>query len=311
MSLLHLSPGTVNSNYGGSGPTQSPQVAGDNRAVEVNAGINNTEGRFDGQTSSLGSGGIPQDSQGLIDPSNMYKGVLDVIKNNPQSIYNRSDAPINGDRYGISGGAESWASFWARTGSYESSYNNNTINRNDPGGSFGILQVGPGQIGGAGSWGASYPDLARSYGLDPNRNYTEQDILASADLAVRSKLFVGDAIMRSSKYGGYRVGIGKGNGLGATLGRATWEKLERNAPLAKGSSSNSQNVVRTTAMGVNAVGSVNGSRAGGPVGVFSTPQIGAKVWVFFQGENIQRPVYFANVYERSNVSAVGSRPQTG
>lgn len=296
--------GSVDNPSGNLPPDQMPMWIenADNREVEVDAGINNSEGRFDGDTTSLGTGGIPQDSQGRVDPDQMYNNVLNIIKNNPNSIYNRSDAPINGARYGITGGAESWANFWKRTGSYESSYNNNTVNRSDPGGSFGILQVGPAQIN---SWANvnNNQDLARSYGLDPNRNYTEQDILASADLAVRAKLFVGDAIMRSSTYGGYRVGIGESNGLGATLGSATWRKLESNAPLAQGSTSTSQQVIRTTAMGVNAVGSVNASRPGGPMGVFSTPHVGAKVWVFFLGGNVQNPVYFANAYEPSNVAA--------
>lgn len=276
----------------------------DPRVVEENAGVNNTEGKFDGETTTLGSGGIAQDSEGLIDPQDMKKSVLAIIKGNPQSIYNNPNAPINGERYGITGGAESWANFWTKAGSYESSYNNNTENRNDPGGSFGILQVGPGQIGGKGSWGAVYPDLARSYGIDPYRTYNEYDILSSADFAIRSKLFVGDAIMRSSKYGGYRVGIGESNGLGSTIGKATWDKIENNAPLAAGSSSDSKQVFRLTSMGVGAVGSVNGSRVGGPMGSFSTPRVGAKVWVFFHGDNIQRPVYFANVYESGNAATV-------
>ena len=66
----------------------------------------------------------------------------------------------------------------------------------------------------------------------------------------------------------------------------------------------SQNVFRTTNMGSSIVGNINGSRPGAPMGIFSPPQIGAKVWVFFQGENIQRPVYFANVYEHNNLAAV-------
>jgi hypothetical protein len=64
----------------------------------------------------------------------------------------------------------------------------------------------------------------------------------------------------------------------------------------------SQQVMRTTSMGENAVGSINASRPGGPMGVFSTPHIGAKVWVFFLGGNVQRPIYFANAYEPSNLA---------
>ena len=274
-------------------------------AWEVDSGINNPEGRFTGEVESLGSGGIPQDSQGLIDPDQMYNGVLNIIKNNPNSIYNRPDAPINGERYGVTGGAESWANFWKKTASYENGYSNTERSKytyTDPGGSYGVLQIGPAQIN---DWANvnNNQNLARSYGLDPNKNYTAEEIEASADLAVRAKLFVGDAIMRSSTYGGYRVGVGDSNGLGATLGENTWKKLESNAPLAQGSSSSSQNVIRTTAMGVNAVGTVNASRPGGPMGVFSTPHVGAKVWVFFVGGNVQRPIYFANAYESDNVAA--------
>jgi GH24 family phage-related lysozyme (muramidase) len=61
------------------------------------------------------------------------------------------------------------------------------------------------------------------------------------------------------------------------------------------------NVFRTTNAGQNAYASINSPRAGGPMGFYSTPAVGAKVWVFFEAENPQRPVFFANAYEPSNI----------
>jgi hypothetical protein len=73
-----------------------------------------------------------------------------------------------------------------------------------------------------------------------------------------------------------------------------------------GSGTNTLNkIFRTTNQGIMATGSYNAGRIGGPAGMFSSPSVGAKVWVFFQAENPQRPVYFANVYEPSNAYAAG------
>lgn len=281
----------------------------DNRVAQSD-GVSNSKGSFEesyqiGTGSTEGNtGGLPQAQNGGVSRTDIYNSTLNYIKNNPNSIYNRKDIPRNGQAYGLNGTPESWANFWATAAYHESSYNNNTKNLSDPGGSFGILQVGPAQVGGAGSWGAVYPDLAKSYGLDPNRTYTKEEIMGSADLALRSKLFVGDAIMRSNKYGGFAVGSGKKNGLGATIGSLTWEKIARNEPVGSGSSDPNKLVQRTTNQGVNAYGSANIGRPGSPVGNFSIPCVGAKVWVMFEGGSPQRPIYMGQVYDPSNIQAV-------
>lgn len=46
------------------------------------------------------------------------------------------------------------------------------------------------------------------------------------------------------------------------------------------------------------VGSPSGG--GAAAGFFSKPAVGAKVWVFFHGGDVQRPVYFASVMEPAN-----------
>ena len=46
--------------------------------------------------------------------------------------------------------------------------------------------------------------------------------------------------------------------------------------------------------------------AGSAVGSFSTPNAGTKVWVFFLGGDIQRPVYFAQAPSPSDIAALNS-----
>jgi hypothetical protein len=44
--------------------------------------------------------------------------------------------------------------------------------------------------------------------------------------------------------------------------------------------------------------------AGSAVGTFTTPNAGSKVWVFFMGGDVQRPVYFAQAINKGDVTAV-------
>jgi hypothetical protein len=45
------------------------------------------------------------------------------------------------------------------------------------------------------------------------------------------------------------------------------------------------------------------SRYGAPIGNFSIPAAGSKVWVIFEHGSSQRPVYIGQVYEPSNIQA--------
>jgi hypothetical protein len=276
----------------------------DNR-IALDDGLNPSASFTGSYTVSNNFEGLAQDKEGLVGPGDVYNATLNYIKNNPKSIYNSKDIPRNGQRYGLNGTPESWANFWTAAASYENEFSNTKRSENstkDDGGSYGILQVGPAQIN---DWANvnNNQDLARSYGLDPNKKYTIEDIEASADLALRAKLFVGDATLRSPKYG-FAVGVGDKNGLGATVGKNTWERRERNEPLANGSQSGERLVIKTTNQGVNSYGSSNMSRYGGPVGSFSIPMVGAKVWVMFEGGSPQRPIYMGQVYDPSNIQSV-------
>jgi hypothetical protein len=63
---------------------------------------------------------------------------------------------------------------------------------------------------------------------------------------------------------------------------------------------NGQNVIRTRIP--DAYGSLAGPRTGGTMGFNSVPHVGSKVWVFFMGGDVQKPVYFATIYEPNNIA---------
>jgi hypothetical protein len=270
----------------------------------------NPQGNFDqsfpvgtGSTEATDKGGLAQAQNGTVNKTDVYNSVLSYIKNNPNSMYMNGKIPRNGSTYGLNGTPESWANMYANMAGYESDYNNPDyrINLKDDGGSYGLFQVGPDQLN---DYTRIFPEKAKSYGLDPSKTYTKENLLESADFNTRSMLFLGEAVTSDRKYGGFAVGPGFSNGMGATIGSLTWEKLARNEPTSGGSSDPNKLVQRTTSQGVNAYGSVNIGRPGSPVGSFSIPCVGAKVWVMFEGGSPQRPIYMGQVYDPSNIRAV-------
>jgi len=73
---------------------------------------------------------------------------------------------------------------------------------------------------------------------------------------------------------------------------------------SKGSSGNTETIaVKVKPFDVIAQNISYNTGVGSPNGFFSKPVVGAKVWVFFHGGDIQRPVYFASVLERHSVAA--------
>jgi hypothetical protein len=71
-----------------------------------------------------------------------------------------------------------------------------------------------------------------------------------------------------------------------------------------GSSGNTEpNPVRHCYWDAMAENCVQNTGAGSPNGMYSRPVVGSKVWVFFQGGDVQRPVYFASTLERHGVAA--------
>lgn len=281
----------------------------DNRITKSD-GLNNPNGDFDqsfpvgtGSTEANDKGGLVQAPNGGVNKTDVYNSVLNYIKSNPNSMYMNKKIPRNGSTYGLDGTPESWAKMYANVAGYESNYNDPKyrINLEDAGGSYGLFQVGPKQLN---DYIRIFPESAKSYGLDPSKIYTKENLLESADFNTRSMLFLGEAVTKDKKYGGFAVGPGFSNGMGATIGENTWKKLAANSPTGSGSSDPNKLVQRTTSQGINAYGSVNIGRPGSPVGSFSIPSVGARVWVMFEGGSPQRPIYMGQVYDPSNIRAV-------
>lgn len=176
---------------------------------------------------------IEEASNCFISKDTLYNNILSIIKN--KSTYNQKAPPTNGETYGIDGTSESWARFYAELAGHESGYNaclpfkDHIGGVAEPGGSGGLYQLGRDQIE---IWAKTYPGLAREYGIEPGRNYSEQE-LYNADLNTRGMLFIGDALLRKNYAVGPKIGLGK------TIGSMSWNKIAKNAPTPSSTSSSS------------------------------------------------------------------------
>jgi len=320
MSLLHLNPGTVNTNYGNDNSAQSLQaVNGDNRGVSDD-GVNNKEGTFNGNEDPIGSGsacagnssGSPMslseakalsvaqnremDSKGMTIASN--NGVMDEASFKSYAVERMKCSPLlsanlnpsEAAKYGVSNTKDpnQWADFmWrlalAEQGGKVAASGADTVN--DPGGSWG-------------AWSTSVLDTSVYAGYS---GMGVNDLQSRPELAANTAISMAEIqITRNNSIDGLDNTVTKrGSFAGTTMARMRGE----GAPLTAASSG--ALVQRTTNQGMNAYGSVNMSRYGAPVGVFSTPAVGSKVWVTFEGGSSQRPIYMGQVYEPSNIGAHG------
>lgn len=87
---------------------------------------------------SVSDGNIRQDAKGNLNRQDFYNYTLQQFANSPLNGF----VPKDGKQFGIDGTPESWARFAMRIASQESSFNVNTTNMSDPGGSLGIYQFG-------------------------------------------------------------------------------------------------------------------------------------------------------------------------
>jgi hypothetical protein len=174
---------------------------------------------------------VSSSSFGGVKKEDLYSTILSYLKDKP--TYNMGKPPTNGETYGIDGTAESWARFYTELAGHESGYNAAKPFKNDingvpePGGSGGLFQLGRDQIE---IWAKKYPSLAKQYGLDPDRNYSEQE-LYNSDLNTRGMLFIGDALLREN------YAVGPKQGLGRTIGQLSWKKIANKTPTSSDYSS--------------------------------------------------------------------------
>lgn len=294
--ILH---GKFQAGVGGSTGSTGPTLGGslDNRQV-YSRGENRTDGVPEGNSYSP--------TCQAVDPTEQYNKILQIIKD--KQTYNQGAAPAGGDRFGVNSGTpEAWAGFYTKVAGFESGgdpclgFKDSIEGVVEPGGSGGLYQLGRDQIE---IWSSKYPDLARSYGIEPGRNYSESELL-NADLSTRGMLFIGDALLRQN------YAVLPGQGIGRTIGYewkgypSTLKKIElgRSPSWKSGATTPPQLVQRTTNQGVNAHNNINVGRPGQPIGSFSIPAVGAKVYVMFEGGSPQRPIYFAMAYDPSNIQS--------
>lgn len=292
------------SNYSVNGSGGGPVLGGslDNRQI-YSRGENRTDG-------------VPEGSANFeptcrLDKSDQYNRLYSILKDRP--FYSQGTLPANASTYGLgSATAEGWAAFYTRIAGHESGgdpcspFKDFINGRREPGGSGGLYQLGRDQIE---IWMRTNPSLAREYGLDPNKNYSQQE-LYNADLNTRGMLFIGEALLRQNNTIAPGQGLGRtiGDTLGkmqkATAGDPYWTNFEDKMWTGgKNNIDSGKLVQRTTNQGVNAHNNINVGRPGQPIGSFSMPAVGAKVYVMFEGGSPQRPIYFAMAYDPSNIQS--------
>jgi hypothetical protein len=291
----------------------------DNRVI-ADDGVNNTSGTFGNQTPlSTGTSGncnstysgspiefsqsqkLASELNQKMDANNLKitvnNGVMDEKSFKAYAAKRLECSPLlsanidpqEAQRYGITNSkdANQWADFMWRTALAERggmvSAASDPDSTNDPGGSWGAFSVSQKDTETYGQYkGKTVNDIETNPELSANvaislveNQITRNNSIAGLDHGVTSQ-----GSFASTTMAGLR---GEGSGLSvAKSGRL---------------------VQRTTSQGINAYGSLNMSRYGSPVGNFSIPMAGSKVWVVFENGSPQRPIYVGQVYEPSNIQA--------
>jgi hypothetical protein len=291
-------------------PKSNEPVSGKVNPKEVVAsnGLERTDGKRD---STLLNQKFGNTSNMSDDFKTQYERVYDSLANTKFANMSKDDVPLDGAKYGVYNGTrQEWAHLFTRMALIESNF----VPSTQSGPSGGLYQLGEGP-------GQAWTVYGRGNKYDPNDN-TNAFVKYAEDLYFGGNTFGGNGVGGTKRiafydkslpedYGGISAGFGplrKSVDGSFKTKRETWLLAENmpNAEQQKSDKNTINNIFRTTNQGMLATGSYNAGRIGGPAGMFSSPAVGSKVWVFFQAENPQRPVYFANVYEPSNAAAAGT-----
>jgi hypothetical protein len=268
----------------------------DNRTVDKQDQINNTDGNQDATQQGLngGNNGCPQYNVTQKGKGN-YVSLADAHAINSANVANSglvNYVPKDGARYGITtGSAEEWTNYFDRQMQTESGTAgdyirvNESFTESDGTVSAGLFSMSVGEMG-----------LTDSSIHDPCAN-------SAAAISMSANLIKNDGVIAARSSSGGWLGAARYFG---PLRRGEVAVNADTPPTLDQKQSQGISVFRTSGAIQNAYGSINGGRSGGPIGVFSPPHVGAKVWVFFKGNDPQKPVCFANVYEPQNVGAVAN-----
>jgi hypothetical protein len=326
----------ANANATPGASTDNPSGKTDNRSVPQYDGFNNKEGKKGGGVKDVGSSGCSgssgnpltkEQALGISDGLNkqtdasvadgslpkiiVKNGVMDEasfkayavarLKNSP--LLCASIDPAQASRYKMSTTKtpEAWADFAWKTALAENGGKVVKTDRDmytDPGGSFGAFSSSPSKAydKSIGKWVDG--DAKKYAGYD---GVTDQTLQSSPEIATNVILStIESEVTRKNSIDTLDNSVDKVNGSFASTTMAALRGERGTLSASKGGSL----IQRLTAMGQSIMGSLNIGRAGGPIGTFSIPAAGSKVWVAFEGGSPQRPVYLGQVYEPSNIQAL-------
>jgi hypothetical protein len=303
--------------------TENPTGKTDTRTV-ANDGLNNKEGKFDGAPKDLeGSGNCSNSSGNPLSPkesfaisSNLNReidtglangsiprivvkdGVMDEASFKAYAVARLKKSPLNcaaidqnrANKYQMSTTKtpEAWADFMWRTALAEREGRISSVGDKDKWGDKG---------GSHGAWSTSVNDTKVYAGYD-GKNWNDLDTNPELAFNTAVSLVERQVTLNNSIDGLDNSITERGSFASTTMAKLRGEKGTLTA--SKGGSL----IQRLTRMGQDLMGSLNIGRAGGPIGTFSIPAAGAKVWVCFEAGNPQRPVYMGQVYEPSNYQSL-------
>ena len=295
--------------------TGTPDKSTDNRIV-ADHGINNTQGTFGnakpaGGNDCAGTGGQPLNlaqckqlsvaanqrmdasqqtiavNNGVMNEASFKSYAVQRLQCSP--LLSANIDPAEAKIYGVNDthSADQWADFAWRTALAEQGGRvaaSGPDTTHDAGGSWG-------------AWSTSVRDTSVYAGYSGK---TVNDLQTNPQLAANTAISqIESEVCRNNTISGMNYSV-------TTQGSYNHHTLEalagKNGPLVAAKSG--ALVQRTTSMGQDAMGSVNMSRYGSPIGNFSIPAAGSKVWVVFEGGNPSRPVYIGQVYEPSNIRSL-------
>jgi hypothetical protein len=256
-------------------------------------------------------GNISVDKKGNIDPVNFYNVMQQKIANSSLNGY----IPLDGKDFGIDGSPASYARYFTMLQQQESTHNIYAVG--DGGESYG-----PGQFK-AGQYGLK----TRSDVLDPNKvadayiNVAKTWVLPTSKGGQNGSGYIaGRAESGQKNYQGWR---GMSSYFGPMRRPNEWSqhsnwfstKVDPNfKPVQVAATDNSlPSPIPEPVDDAPSPASAFAGYSGRPHGVFSFPRMGAKLWAFFYGGDVQRPVYFAAAYEPDSIRyAIGaSSPAAG
>jgi hypothetical protein len=310
---------------------ENPSGKTDTRSIPEYDGFNNKEGKQGGGEKNTGGNGCSASSgnplskdQALNISSNLNKqmdannqkilvknGVMDEasfkayavarLKNSP--LLCASIDPAQAKRYRMpnTNTPEAWADFAWQTALAENEGKVVKTDKDmytDPGGSFGAFSSSPSKAYDK-SIGRFVDGDAKKYaGYD---GVTDQTLQSSPEIATNVILStIESQVTRKNSIDTLDNSVDKLNGSFASTTMARIRGESGTLSAAKSGSL----IQRLTNMGQNIMGSLNIGRPGGPIGTFSIPAAGSKVWVAFEAGSPQRPVYLGQVYEPSNIQSL-------